>query len=122
MKTVDSFYTNRGTVTSEIVNYPENFIPVTDSVLGMKYVIEFHSLDSLYYRESNYFNLASIYDFKKAKWVQDKDSLQNGELDKFRLYFERSVLTNVVNRYTGKVPDSLLFIDGKNIIEIKLLN
>jgi hypothetical protein len=110
MKTLDSFYANRETITSEIVNYPENFIPVTDSSLGLKFVIEYHSLDSLSYPKSSYFVLASIYDFKKAKWVKDRDSLQNGELDKFQRFFEDSILTKVVDRYRTKVPDSLVFV------------
>jgi hypothetical protein len=70
MKNLDSFSTNRGTVTSEIVNFPENFIPVTDSSLGLKFVIEFHSLDSLSYRESNYFAWQAFTIFKKQSGLQ----------------------------------------------------
>ena len=60
MKTIDPHYASRDIITSEIVNYSENFIPVTDSILGYKYVIEFHNLDSINYIENNNFGLASI--------------------------------------------------------------
>ncbi len=86
MKTIDTFYANRMLITSEIVNYSENFIPVTDSVLGYKYVIEFNNMDSIKSLELNYFGLASIYDFKKGHWVKDRDSLKNNELEKFNDY------------------------------------
>ncbi|MBN9381113.1 MAG: hypothetical protein J0H74_10120 [Chitinophagaceae bacterium] len=82
MRTIDTFYANRMLITSEIVNYPENFIPVTDSVAGCKYVIEFNGMDSLSSLKLNYFDLASLYDFHKQKWVKSRDSLKNKELDK----------------------------------------
>lgn len=122
LKTLDSFYTNRDLITSEIVNYPENFIPVTDNLLGYKYVIGFYSLDSLSYRESHYIDLASIYDFKQKKWLKNRDELKNNELEKFRIFFKDSVLTKVVARYNNKVPDSLLFTGKSKNIEIKPLN
>jgi hypothetical protein len=121
MKTIDPFYANRMLITSEIVNFPENFIPVTDSILGYKYVIEFHALDSINYIKNNDFGLASIYDFKKGKWVTDRDSLKNDELGKFRKFFKDSVLTKVVLRYKNKIPDSLLFIGKPDTIIIKPL-
>jgi hypothetical protein len=121
MKTIDTFYANRMLITSEIVNYSENFIPVTDSVLGYKYVIEFSSYDSISYRESNYIGLASIYDFKKGHWVRDRDSLKNNELEKFKTFFKDSVLTKVVQRFKDKVPDSLLFVGKQDTIIIKPL-
>ena len=81
MLTLDSFYANSlDLTTSEIVNFPESFIPIIDSLLGYKYVIEFHSLDSATYIEEHYISLASIYDFKKGKWVKDQDELKNNEL------------------------------------------
>ena len=121
MKGLDSFYSNRMPITSEIVNFPENFIPVTDSLLGYKYIIEFHNLDSISYIESHYFNLTSIYDFKKGYWITNKDSLKNGELKNFELFFKNTVLTKVVQRYKNKIPDSLLFVGKSDAIEIKLL-
>jgi hypothetical protein len=39
MKGLDSFYANDMLITSEIVNYPNDFIPVTDTLQGYKYVI-----------------------------------------------------------------------------------
>jgi hypothetical protein len=121
LKSIDSFYTNRMVVTSEIVNYAENFIPVTDSLLGFKYVIEFHNLDSISYLENHYINLASIYDFKKGCWITDIDSLKNNELKNFELFFKDSVLVKVVKQYKNKIPHSLLFINKKEILEIKPL-
>ena len=121
MKTIDTFYANRMLITSEIINYSENFIPVTDSVLGYKYVIEFNNMDSLKSLELNYFGLASIYDFKKGHWVTDRDSLKNNELEKFKLFFKDSVLEKVVQRYKNKIPDSLLFVDRPDTITIKPL-
>ena len=121
MKTIDTFYANRMLITSEIVNYSENFIPVTDSALGYKYVIEFNSYDSISYLESNYIGLASIYDFKKGRWVTDRDNLKNYELEKFKTFFKDSVLTKVVQRFKDKVPDSLLFVGKPDTIIIKPL-
>jgi hypothetical protein len=121
MKTIDTFYANRILITSEIVNYSENFIPVTDSVLGYKYVIEFHNFDSMSYIESHYINLASIYDFKKGQWVTERDSLKNGELEKFQQFFKDSVLTKVVQQNKNQIPDSLLFVSKSDDITIKPL-
>ena len=121
MKTIDPFYANRMLITSEIVNYSENFIPVTDSLLGYKYVIEFQNLDSINYIENNNFGLASIYDFKKRHWVTDRDSLKNNELQKFKIFFRDSVLTKVVQRYKNEIPDSLLFVDKPDTITIEPL-
>jgi hypothetical protein len=121
MKTIDSFYANRMIITSEIVNYPENFVPVTDSILGYKYVIEFSSYDSISYIENHDIGLASIYDFKKGHWVTDRDSLNNNELEKFKIFFSDSVLTKVVQRYKNTVPDSLLFVDKSGTIAVKPL-
>lgn len=121
MKTIDPFYANRLLITSEIINFPENFIPVTDSVLGYKYVVEFKSYDSISYMESHYFSLSSIYDFNKKQWITDRDSLLNGELDKFKLFFKDSVLSKVVKSFNGKIPDSLLFVDKTTSIVIKPL-
>lgn len=121
MKTIDPFYANRMLITSEIVNYSENFIPVTDSILGYKYVIEFHDLDSINYIENNDFGLASIYDFKKGHWVTDRDSLKNSELKKFQSFFKDSVLAKVIEQYKNKIPDSLLFIGKADTIILKPL-
>ena len=87
MNSLDSFYQNRMELTSEIVNFPDRFVPVTDSLRGYKYVIEFDILDSIKSLQSNYFSLASIYDFKKKRWVTDRDDLKDGELKKFQFFF-----------------------------------
>ena len=78
-------------------------------------------MDSIKSLELNYFGLASIYDFKKGHWIKDRDSLKNNELEKFKIFFKDSVLTKVVQRYKNKIPDSLLFVDNPNIINIKPL-
>jgi len=89
MKSVDTLYMNQDIITSEIINYPENFIPVTDSENGYKYVIEIDDLDSLQARKANYLSMASLYDFKKHEWITDRDSLTNHELDKFEIFFKK---------------------------------
>lgn len=121
MKTLDSLYPNRPLITSEIVNFPENFIPVTDSIRGYKYVIEFNGMDSLQSVKLNYFGLASIYDFKKEKWITERDSLKNNELENFRLFFKDSVLKRVIHQYQNKIPDSLLFTVRTDTIGLKPL-
>jgi len=122
MKGLDSFYTNQMLLTSEMVNYPENFIPVTDSIHGYKYVIEFHSLDSATYIEEHYINLASLYDFNRHEWIRTRQRLQNDELSKFKLFFRDSVLKATVNRYKDIVPDTLLFVSKKHIATIEELD
>ena len=62
-----------------------------------------------------------IYDFKKNKWVKDRDELKNNELDKFRKFFKDSVLTKVVQRYQNQIPDSLLWVGKPSQIDIKPL-
>ncbi|MBC7510995.1 MAG: hypothetical protein H7320_19955 [Ferruginibacter sp.] len=108
-------------LTSELINYPKDFIPITDSVLGFKYVIEDRVSEDSINNEGYGLTLASIYDFKKGHWVTDRDSLKNGELEKFELFFKDSVLAKVVQQYKNKIPDSLLFIDKPGAIEIKPL-
>jgi hypothetical protein len=55
------------------------------------------------------------------RWVTDRDSLKNGELNKFELFFRDSVLKKVVAAYRYQVPDSLLFIGKPDTIIIKPL-
>lgn len=118
MKKLDFFYANNMVMTSEMVNFPDNFIPVTDSLNGYKFVIEFHSLDSLSYVKEHYLALASLYDFKKRKWIKDRDSLNNGELEKFKMFFKDSVMNKVVQEYKGKVVDTILFVKNTHLIDI----
>jgi hypothetical protein len=119
MKTIDSFYVNRGTITSEVVNYPENYIPVTDSVLRLKYVIGFNNVDSLKSLSLNTFTLASIFDFKKGKWVTSIDSLTHNELNEFKKFFQDSVIAKTVELFKNKLPDSLLYVGSVKVIELK---
>ena len=121
MKTIDTFYANRLIINSEIVNYPETFVPVTDSAAGLKYVIEFNNLDSLNYLTLNYVTLESIYDFKREEWITSRDSLKGNELNLFRNFFEDSVMAKTVHRYKDRVPDSLLFVGGTKACKLKRL-
>ncbi|MDF2191688.1 hypothetical protein [Paraflavitalea sp. CAU 1676] len=121
LKGLDTLYTNRDLITSEIVNFPENFVPVTDTAHGYKFVIEIDSFDSLTSLEENYIALASLYDFKKGMWVRDQDSLQHGELDRFKVFFRDSVLANTVKAYVGSVPDSILYVDSSRQLKIEAL-
>jgi len=121
MKGLDSVYANRMLITSEIVNYPNDFIPVTDSVLGYKYVIGFDSFDSLKSVSNHYLDLTSIYDFKKGRWIKNRDSLTNNEFIKFETFFRDSILLKTIQHYKDKVPDSLLFIGKDRQITIKPL-
>jgi hypothetical protein len=121
LKTIDPLYATKIPTTAEMDNYPENFVSVINKALGYKYVIGFYSLDSISYIESHYFDLASLYDFKKEEWIKDRDSLKNNELEKFRLFFKDSILTKVVRLYKNKIPDSLLFIGRPDTIILKPL-
>ena len=106
---------------SELVNYPQDFVPLTDSFNELKYVIELRvSADSL---KNNGWGLilSSIYDFKKRYWITSKDSLKNDELEKFKRFFTDSVLRKTVQQYKNNIPDSLLFIDKIDTITIKPL-
>jgi hypothetical protein len=120
MKSVDTLYMNQDIITSEIINYPENFIPVTDSENGYKYVIEIDDLDSLQARKANYLSMASLYDFKKHEWITDRDSLTNHELDKFEIFFKKDVLQKTIDKYKKETPDSLLYIKKSDPVKMEL--
>jgi hypothetical protein len=115
---LDSSYANRAIITSEIVNFPENFIPITDSANALKFVIEFSSLDSVRYLRENVLTLSSIYDFKKMRWVLDRDSLQDNELGKFKRFMEATVMPSVLGKYQGRIQDSFLFIDHSRSVSL----
>ena len=108
-------------LTSELINYPKDFIPITDSILAYKFVIEDRVSEDSLNNDGYGLSLASIYDFNKNNWVTDRDSLKNRELEKFQIFFKDSVLTKVVERYKGKIADSLLFVGKHDSIFIKLL-
>ena len=107
---------------SELVNYPEDFIPITDSIKGIKYVIEDRVSENILNNNGWGLSLSSLYDFNKKQWVTDRDSLSKNDLENFKAFFKDSILVNVVHRYIGTIPDSLLFIEGSNIIKIKELH
>lgn len=108
---------------SEIINYPKDFVPLTDSLNKLKYVIELRvSGDSL---NNNGYGLilSSIYDFGKHSWVTQRDSLKDDELSKFKLFFKEKILLQTVEEYEHQVPDKILFVNkSKEEIEIKTLN
>lgn len=106
---------------SELVNYPKDFVPLTDSLNKLKYVIELRvSGDSLHNNGWGLI-LSSIYSFEKKNWINDRDSLLNKELDNFKLFFKDSVLIKTVEYYRNKIPDSILFIGNLNEIKIREL-
>jgi len=106
---------------SELVNYPNDFIPLTDSLNKLKYVLELRvSGDSL--RNDGWgLILSSIYSFEKGIWITNRDSLQDKILNKFETFFTDSVLIKTVQHYKNKIPDSLLFIDKSKEVKIKEL-
>lgn len=106
---------------SELINYPRDFVPLTDSLNKLKYVIELRVSGDSIHNNGWGLILSSIYSFKKETWITDKDSLQNNELDKFKLFFRDSVLINTVEHYRNKIPDSVIFIGKSNEIKIKEL-
>ncbi len=106
-----------GPVNSELLNNPKDFVPLTDSLNHLKYVIELRvSGDSL---KNNGWGLIlnSIFDFKKQKWLLNRDSLNNNELEKFKIFFRDTVLLKVARLYKNKLPDSLLFLGKPDIVE-----
>jgi len=86
--------------------------------LGFKYVIEFNGMDSLNSLSLNYLGLASIYDFKKGKWITSMDSLTHNELNKFKIFFEDSVMAKTVRVFKSDVPDSLLYAGTIKVIRL----
>ena len=106
-------------VNSELVNYPHDFAPLTDSLNKLTYVVELRvSEDSL--KNTGWgLSLSSIFDLKKRKWITVRDSLKNNEFEKFKIFFRDSVLMEVVNEYKNKMPDSLLFLEHLDTIIYK---
>lgn len=121
MKTIDTFHANREIVNSEIVNFPETFVPVTDSTSGLKYVIEFNNMDSLKSLTMNDLDLESIYDFNRKEWITSQDSLKGNELARFKEFFEDSVMARTVQAFRGKVADTLLFVGGAKAVKLMRL-
>ena len=106
-------------VNSELVNYPNDFVPLTDSLNELKYVVELRVSGDSAKNDGWGLILSSIYDFKKRQWIVERDSLANGEFEKFKTFFKDSVLTKVIKEYKNKIPDSLLFIDNPDNIIFK---
>ena len=106
-------------VNSELVNYPNEFVPLTDSLNELKYVVELRVSGDSAKNDGWGLILSSIYDFKKRQWIVERDSLANGEFEKFKTFFKDSVLTKVIKEYKNKIPDSLLFIDNPDNIIFK---
>lgn len=104
---------------SELVNYPQDFVPLTNTLNGLKYVIELRVSGDSSKNNGWGLILSSIYDLKKKKWITSRDSLTNGELEKFKLFFRDSILEKAVERYKNKIPDSLLFIGKPDTIIFK---
>ena len=103
---------------SELVNYPNDFIPLTDSLNKLKYVIELRVSADSARNDGGGIILSSIYSFEKRAWITDRDSLQNDILNKFKTFFTDSILLKTVIHYK-KIPYSLLFIDNSPEVRIK---
>ena len=95
---------------SELVNYPHDFIPITDSVQGLKYVIELRIPGDSLKNEGWGIHLNSMYDFKKQDWITDRDLVKPKDLELFKTFLRDSILQKTVNYYRGTIPDSLLFV------------
>ena len=106
-------------VNSELVNYPNDFVPLTDSLNELKYVVELRVSGDSSKNDGWGLILNSIYDFKKRHWIIERDSITNGELEKFKTFFKDTILTKVINDYKDKIPESLLFIDKRDTIFFK---
>ena len=104
---------------SELVNYPHDFVPLTDSLNKFTYVMELRVSEDSLKNDGWGLSLNSIYDFKKQKWLTSRDSLKNSELEKFKLFFRDNILIDVIRQYKNKLPDSLLFLGKPDIIVFK---
>jgi hypothetical protein len=106
---------------SELVNYPQDFVPLTDSINNLKYVVELRVSGDSSKNNGWGLILSSIYDFKKKNWITNKDSLKNGEIEKFNMFFKDTILIKTAQHYKNKIPDSLLFIGKPDTVFIKPL-
>ena len=96
---------------SELVNYPHDFIPVTDSVRGLKYVFEIRITKNDSLNNSGWdLGLNSIYDFKKQNWITERDLMKPKDLELFKNFLIDSILQKTVNYYKGTIPDSILYV------------
>lgn len=109
MISLDPKYFNHGPKNSESEVYFENFIPITDTVIGYKYLLEFENLDDTSYVKYGGVSLASIYDFRKNEWITNKDSLAPNTFENFRSFFIRAVLKKVIQKFKDSIPLNLLF-------------
>lgn len=122
MISLDPKYFNHGPKNAEAEVYFENFIPITDSILGCKYLLEFENLDDTSYIKYGGLSLASIYDFNKKEWITNPDSLAPNAFEKFQTFFKENVLKNVINQYKDSVPKNLLFKNKSDSIILRKLD
>lgn len=104
---------------SELINYPQDFVPLTDSTNKLKYVIELRvGVDSL---GNNGWGLilSSVYSFENNIWISNRKNLLDNDLQKFYKFFRDSVMVKTVDLYRDKISDSVLFIDENIQIKIK---
>ena len=95
---------------SELVNFPHDFVPITDSLKGFKYVIELRASADSSKNTGWGLKLNSMYDFKKQDWITDRDLVKPKDLELFKTFLRDSILQKTVNYYRGTIPDSLLFV------------
>jgi hypothetical protein len=95
---------------SELVNYPHDFIPITDTLRGFKYVIEMRVPGDSLQNEGWGLHLNSMYDFKKQDWITERDLVKPKDLELFKTFLRDSILQKTVNYYKGTIPDSILYV------------
>jgi hypothetical protein len=117
---LDTSYQSNNLDNSEISNYPNKFVPIIDSILGKKYVIEFTDADSLVSRRLNYITLSSMYDLQTKKWIYSRDEVDQKDLKNFKVFFKKMVLIKTSERFKHIVPDSLLFVSqSDSLVEME---
>jgi hypothetical protein len=119
---LDPKYFNHGPKNSEAEVYFENFIPITDSTLKYKYLLEFENLDDTAYIKYGGLSLASIYDFNKRQWLTNSDSLAPNAFENFQSFFKENVLKKVIQQYKDSVPSNLLFRNKSDSIILRKLD
>lgn len=122
MISLDTQYFNHGPKNAEAEVYFENFIPITDSTLKYKYLLEFENLDDTAYIKYGGLSLASIYDFNKRQWLTNPDSLAPNAFENFQSFFKENVLEKVIQQYKDSVPLNLLFKNKSDSIILRKLD
>lgn len=103
---------------AELRNYSNSFFFLPDSVHHYGYVIEDHVILDSTIVQSRGLLLSSIYDYKKAKWLYARDSINSEIIRHFKSYFESTVLLQTVQTYRDSINHDALFTTSGKEIEI----